>query len=103
MAERSIHGKPGMVFIGYDDDGECLWDYPNGDNMKQPPETMTYMNVKSTITEGGTTQPRIAKGGVYAPADVKLIKDALVQYSRLDISDTEQSQIANLLHRLNRI
>jgi hypothetical protein len=27
MAERSIHGKPGMVFIGYDDDGECLWDY----------------------------------------------------------------------------
>jgi hypothetical protein len=103
MAERSIHGKPGMVFIGYDDDGECLWDYPNGDNMKQPPETMTYMNVKSTITEGGTTQPRIAKGGVYAPADVKLIKDALVQYARLDISDAEQSQIANLLHRLNRI
>jgi hypothetical protein len=105
MAERSIHGKPGMVFIGYDDDGECLWDYPNGDNMKQPPETMTYMNVKSTITEGGTTQPRIAKGGVYSPADVKLIKDALTFYAAHNgqITDLETRSVANLLHRLNRI
>lgn len=60
-------------------------------------------NIKSGITEGGIslTQPKVAKGGVFAPADVKLIKDALAHYARLDISDAEQRQIANLLHRLN--
>ena len=63
----------------------------------------TYFNTRSPITEGGitTVQPKQAKGGVFAPADVKLIKDALAHYARLDISDAEQRQIANLLHRLN--
>jgi hypothetical protein len=66
-------------------------------------ETEVNFNIKSTITEGGIgmVQPKVAKGGVYAPADVKLIKDALAHYARLDISDAEQRQIANLLHRLN--
>jgi len=65
--------------------------------------TEVNFNIKSTITEGGISmvQPKLAKGGVYAPADVKLIKDALAHYARLDISDEEQRQIANLLHRLN--
>lgn len=42
-----------------------------------------------------------AKGGTFAPADIALIKNALSHYARLDISDSEQRQIANLLHRLN--
>lgn len=70
--------------------------------MNEPTETTNYA-VNSGITEGGITQPRVAKGGVYAPADVKLIKDALTHYARLDISEAEQRQIANLLHRLTRI
>ncbi len=56
-----------------------------------------------SITEGGIslTQPKQAKGGVIAPADVGLIKNALAHYARQDISDAEQRQVANLLHRLN--
>ncbi len=49
------------------------------------------------------SEPRQAKGGVFAPADIKLIKDALAKYICFDISDEEQRQVANLLHRLNRI
>lgn len=71
--------------------------------MNEPTETTNYA-VNSGITEGGITQPRVAKGGVYAPADVKLIKDALTYYVQSnDISEVEQRQIANLLHRLTRI
>lgn len=47
-----------------------------------------------------TTTPKQVKGGVFAPADLKLIKAALVHYAN-DISDADQRQIANLLHRLN--
>ncbi len=120
MTIRSIHGEPGMVFVGYDTDGECLWDYPYGDNMAKPLDedfmtgnfnTAVKVNftdltgAASSITTGGislvSTEPKQAKGGVYAPADVKLIKDALAHYARLDISDAEQRQIANLMHRLN--
>lgn len=68
-------------------------------------------NGQTTITEGGVsmtqgsymTQPKQVKGGTFAPADVPLIKQALEYYLRLDISDSEVNQIANLLHRLNRI
>jgi hypothetical protein len=71
----------------------------------------------SPITTGGislvsTTAPKQAKGGVFAPADMGLIKRALYAYkdklmaeavSERDI-DPELSQIANLLHRVtNRI
>lgn len=116
MTERSIHGKPGMVFIGYDVDGECLWDYPTGDTMNKPTDENFKFNVTSTssITEGGIslTTPKQAKGGVFAPADMDLIKRALYVYkdklmaeavSERDI-DPELSQLANLLHRVtNRI
>ena len=58
-----------------------------------------------SITEGGISlvQPKQAKGGVFAPADTKLIKDALLFYVKHngDITTTEESQVANLLHRLN--
>lgn len=106
MTIRSIHGEPGMVFVGYDTDGECLWNYPNGDNMTKPLDedfNYNFTGTPSPITTGGCSlvQPKVAKGGVYAPADVKLIKDALAHYARLDLSDAEQRQIANLMHRLN--
>lgn len=47
--------------------------------------------------------PKQAKGGVFAPADIKLIKDALVFYAKnnSNISDAEERQAVNLLHRLN--
>ena len=47
--------------------------------------------------------PKQAKGGVFAPADSKLIKDALVFYAKhnANISDSEERQAVNLLHRLN--
>lgn len=92
-----------MVFVGYDTDGECLWDYPNGDNMTKPLDE--DFNATSPITKGGISlvQPKMAKGGVYAPADVKLIKDALVFYVRHNgnITEQEESQVVNLMHRLN--
>ena len=48
--------------------------------------------------------PREAKGGAIAPADIKLIKDALCAYAKsLDEDDVEVSKIASLLHRLGRI
>lgn len=67
-------------------------------------DTEVNYNVKSGITEGGITlvQPKAAKGGVYAPADVKLIKEALVEYTKShNLDDSTQRQVVNLLHRLN--
>ncbi len=55
------------------------------------------------VTTGTINLPKEARGGTLAPADVPLIKNALAYYARLDISDAEQRQIANLLHRLGRI
>lgn len=45
-----------------------------------------------------------AKGGVLAPADIGIIKMALVQYAqRSELTREEESQIMSLLHRLGRI
>lgn len=57
--------------------------------------------IEEEMTDAGKASPRQIKGGVFAPADIKLIKEALSHYARLDISDLERRQIANLLHRLN--
>lgn len=46
-------------------------------------------------------EPKQVKGGVFAPTDIDLIKDALAHYARLDLSDDVVRQIANLMHRLN--
>ena len=54
---------------------------------------------QSVMSEG----PKPVKGGTFAPADIKLIKNALNYYLRLDHSNAEVNQIANLLHRLGRI
>lgn len=47
---------------------------------------------------------KVAKGGVFAPSDMKLIKDALLAYVNSDkLTTAEERQAVNLLHRLNRI
>ena len=67
-----------------------------------PSEVTTLTDANSVYTPTvSVTTPRQAKGGVFATADIELIKNALSYYARLDISDAEQRQIANLLHRLN--
>jgi hypothetical protein len=64
-------------------------------------------NGQTTITEGGVsmTQPKQVKGGTFAPVDIEIIKEALGWYVKncYGISDVDERNIANLLHRLNRI
>lgn len=51
-------------------------------------------------------EPRQAKGGVFAPSDIDLIKRALLVFvhnTSDPISVGEEKQIVNLLHRLNRL
>lgn len=47
--------------------------------------------------------PKQVKGGVFALTDIELIKDTLRFYvcHNGNITDAEQRQIVNLLHRLN--
>lgn len=49
--------------------------------------------------------PKAAKGGVFAPADMKIIKDAMefFLHTSENMTEAEERQIINLLHRLNRI
>lgn len=49
--------------------------------------------------------PKEAKGGAFAPADMKIIKEGLLFYLDVanDLTTEEQRHISNLLHRLNRI
>ena len=48
--------------------------------------------------------PREAKGGVFAIADIPLIKAALYTHLKtLDDSDPDVTKIASLLHRLGRV
>lgn len=52
----------------------------------------------------GSVEPKQAKGGVFAPADIGIIKLALVQYAqRSELSREDEAKIMSLLHRLNRI
>jgi hypothetical protein len=53
-----------------------------------------------------TKTPREAKGGTFAPADINLIRDALLFYIKHPdaMLQTGQEKLAvNLLHRLGRI
>lgn len=63
------------------------------------------VNIEEEMTDAGKTgsEPRQAKGGVFAIADIELIKDTLRFYilNNDNITDKVQRQIANLLHRLN--
>ena len=48
--------------------------------------------------------PRMAKGGVFAIADIPLIKAALHTHVKtLDENDPDVNNIASLLHRLGRV
>jgi hypothetical protein len=49
--------------------------------------------------------PKTAKGGVFAPADMKVIKEALEYYihNSTSFNIAEERHITNLLHRLSRI
>jgi hypothetical protein len=50
--------------------------------------------------------PKAAKGGVFAPADIDLIKRLIMAHvsdSSLSLTPPEEQQAINLLHRLNRI
>lgn len=50
------------------------------------------------------SEPKRAKGGVFAPADISLIRLALVQYAQhSELSREDEAKIMSLLHRLNRI
>ena len=48
-------------------------------------------------------EPKAAKGGVFAPADIKLIKEAVTQYAQNSTDEQVIKQVVSLLHRLNRI
>lgn len=49
------------------------------------------------------SEPKQAKGGVFAPADIKLIKAAITQYAQTSTDEQVVKQVVSLLHRLNRI
>jgi len=113
MVERSIHGQPGMVFLGYDTDGECLWGAAGEKvNMSIPLDgdwNDIPAKIEEDMTDAGKADklPRQAKGGAFAPADVPLIKRALHIYlidcMRADEDHPDITHISNLFHRLNRI
>lgn len=45
-----------------------------------------------------------AKGGVFAPADIGIIKSALIHFAQhSEMTRDEEAKIMSLLHRLNRI
>jgi hypothetical protein len=49
------------------------------------------------------SEPRQVKGGVLAPADIGIIKDALLFYAKsTELSPQEEKQVVNLIHRLGR-
>lgn len=56
------------------------------------------------MTEKTLSQPKEAKGGAIAPADIPLIKEALVKLVQdLGEDDPKVTHAASLLHRLGRI
>jgi len=54
------------------------------------------------MTDNG---PKEVKGGTFAPADIKIIKEALHFFIQeaYQLTVEEERHITNLLHRLNRI
>ena len=53
-----------------------------------------------------TIKPKEAKGGAFAPADIKLIKKVLLAAlsdSNSTLTTEEERQASNLVHRLGRI
>jgi hypothetical protein len=66
---------------------------------KVPPVT-----VDAIPTHGAHSQPRAARGGAFAPADIPLIKEALYALrDKLSEDDDRLTHISLLIHRLGRI
>jgi hypothetical protein len=63
--------------------------------------------IESEMTDAGRAdwgQPKQAKGGVFAPADIGIIKSALIMYAQnSELSREQESHVMSLMHRLNRI
>ena len=61
-----------------------------------------FEQIEEDMTDAGKAVKQV-KGGVFAPTDIKLIKDALVFYVRHNgsITEQEESQAVSLMHRLN--
>ena len=58
------------------------------------------------MTTETINKPKEAKGGTFAPADIKLIKKVLLAAlsdSNNSLTADEERQAANLVHRLGRI
>ena len=68
---------------------------------------MSAEQIEEEMIDAGKTGPRVAKGGVFAPADIPVLKRALHVYlidcQRSNEDHPDINQIAHLLHRLNRI
>ena len=64
----------------------------------------SLQKINTSMTERPSSQPREAKGGAFASADIPLIKAALHSYVKtLDDNDPDVTKIASLLHRLGRV
>ena len=58
----------------------------------------------SRVSTKELIMPQEVKGGVFAPADIGIIKLALIQYAqRSELSREDEAKVMSLLHRLNRI
>lgn len=61
--------------------------------------------IEDEMTDAGKASgPRVVKGGVFAPADIELVKDALLFYmmsSESKLRPEQSRRMANLFHRLN--
>ncbi len=58
------------------------------------------------MTDKPSSQPREAKGGAFAPADIALIKRVLLAHitdSSITLTPAEEQQAVNLIHRLGRV
>lgn len=58
------------------------------------------------MTAETVNTPKQAKGGTFAPADIKLIKNillAVLSDGKCTLTAEEESQAAHLVHRLGRI
>lgn len=60
--------------------------------------------IEEEMTDAGkvSNTPKQVKGGIFAPADIEIIKKALIAYTQSHyLGNTEQRQVVNLIHRLN--
>ena len=62
-----------------------------------------FERIEEEMIDVGKATPRQVKGGVFAPTDIKLIKEALMFFVKHngDITDAQERLVVNLLHRIN--